>query len=140
LMVPLIEGPELRWPTWSLAMLSASAPMLAVFYLHQRWKSARRMKPLLDTNLFNDRAFLVGSLAVLVFWATNTPFGFSFTLLVQIGYGLSPLSSALCLACLGAAFGVTSLFAGRLARRGVRRTLIIGVVTAPAGLPRRVAA
>ena len=134
LMVPLIEGPELRWPTWSLAMLAASAPMLAVCYLHQRWKSARRIKPLLDTDLFNDRAFVMGTLAVLVFWATNTPFGFSFTLLVQIGYGLSPLSSALCLACLGAAFGVTSLFVGRLARRGVRRILIIGVVIDLAGM------
>jgi EmrB/QacA subfamily drug resistance transporter len=134
LMVPLIEGPELLWPAWSLAMLAASAPMIAFFYLHQRWKSARRMKPLLDTDLFNDRAFLMGSLAVLVFWATNTPFGFSFTLLAQIGYGLSPMSSALCLAGLGAAFGVTSLFAGRLARKGVRRTLIIGVIVDLAGM------
>ena len=134
LMVPLIEGPELRWPTWSLAMLAASAPMLAVFYLQQHWKSARRMNPLLDTDLFNDRAFLVGSLAVLLFWATNTPFGFAFTLLAQIGYDLSPMSSALCLAGLGAAFGVTSLFAARLARRSVRRTLIIGVVVDLAGM------
>src|SRR5712671_804053 len=54
--------------------------------------------------------------------------------LAQIGYGLSPISSALCLAGLGAAFGVTSLFAGRLARRGVRRTLIIGVVVDLAGM------
>jgi MFS family permease len=133
-MIPLIEGPELGWPTWSLAMLAASAPMLAVFYLQQHWKSARRMNPLLDTDLFSDRAFLVGSLAVLLFWATNTPFGFAFTLLAQIGYGLSPMSSALCLAGLGAAFGVTSLFAARLARRSVRRTLIIGVVVDLAGM------
>ena len=83
--------------------------MLAVFYLHQRWKSARRMKPLLDTDLFDDRAFLVGSLAVRAFWATNTPFGYCrLPWLAQIGYGLSPMSSALCLASLGAAFGVTS--------------------------------
>jgi MFS family permease len=44
------------------------------------------------------------------------------------------MSAALYLASLGAAFGVTSLFAGRLARRGVRRTLITGVVVDLAGM------
>jgi EmrB/QacA subfamily drug resistance transporter len=134
LMVPLIEGPELGWPVWSIAMLSASPAMLFLFYLHQRWKSARRVKPLLETDLFHDRAFFVGSLAVLVFWATNTPFALSFTLLAQIGYGLSPRSSSLYLASLGAAFGVTSMFAGRLARNGVRRVLIAGVIVDLAGM------
>jgi MFS family permease len=139
LMVPLIEGPELGWPVWSIAILAASPAVLTLFYLHQRWKSARRMKPLLDTDLFHDRAFFVGSLAVLVFWATNTPFGFSFTLLAQIGYGLSPMSSALYLAGLGAAFGVTSVFAGRLARSGVRRVLITGVIVDLVGMLLRLA-
>jgi len=44
------------------------------------------------------------------------------------------MSSALYLAGLGAAFGVTSLFAGRLARSGVRRTLLIGAVVDLAGM------
>jgi hypothetical protein len=87
LMLPLIEGPQLGWPAWSIAMLVASPAMLAAFYLHQRWKSVRRMRPLLDTDLVHDRAFSVGSLLVLVFWATTTPFAFSFTLLAQMGYG-----------------------------------------------------
>jgi EmrB/QacA subfamily drug resistance transporter len=134
LMLPLIEGTERGWPAWSIAMLVASPAMLAAFYLHQRWKSVRRMRPLLDTDLFHDRAFSVGSLTVLAFWATNTPFAFSFTLLAQMGYGQSPMSSALYLASLGASFGVTSLFAGRLARRGVRRVLITGVIVDLAGM------
>jgi len=134
LMLPLIEGPELGWPAWSIAALVASPAMLAAFYLHQRWKSVRRMRPLLDIDLFHDRAFSVGSLSVLVFWATNTPFAFSFTLLAQMGYGQSPMSSALYLASLGASFGVTSLFAGRLARGGVRRVLITGVIVDLAGM------
>jgi EmrB/QacA subfamily drug resistance transporter len=134
LMLPLIEGTERGWPAWSIAMLVASPAMLAAFYLHQRWKSVRRMRPLLDTDLFHDRAFSVGSLTVLAFWATNTPFAFSFTLLAQMGYGQSPMSSALYLASLGASFGVTSLFAGGLARRGVRRVLITGVIVDLAGM------
>jgi MFS family permease len=134
LMLPLIEGPELRWPAWSIGMLVASPAMLTAFYLHQRWKSVRRMRPLLDTDLFHDRAFSVGALLVLIFWATNTPFAFSFTLLVQMGFGQSPMSSALYLASLGASFGVTSLFAGRLARGDVRRALIIGAIVDLAGM------
>jgi EmrB/QacA subfamily drug resistance transporter len=134
LMVPLIEGPELGWPGWSIAMLATSSAVLAVFYLHQRRKSARRTQPLLDTDLFRDRAFFVGALAVLVFWATNTPLAFSFTLLAQIGYGQSPISSSLYLASLRASFGVTSVFAGRLARNGVRWVLISGALVDLSGM------
>jgi EmrB/QacA subfamily drug resistance transporter len=134
LLLPLIEGPELGWPTWSITMLVASPIMLVAFYLHQRWKSIRGMRPLLDTDLFHDRAFSVGALLILIFWATNTPFSFSFTLLAQMGFGQSPMSSALYLASLGASFGVTSLFAGRVARLDVRRALIIGAMADLAGM------
>lgn len=134
LMFPLIEGPELGWPAWSIAMLAMSPIMLAAFYSHQRWKSVRQMMPLLDTDLFHDRAFSVGALLILIFWATNTPFSFSFTLLAQMGFGRTPMTSALYLASLGASFGVTSLFVGRVARGDVRRALIIGAMVDLTGM------
>jgi hypothetical protein len=51
-----------------------------------------------------------------------------------MGFGQSPMSSALYLASLGASFGVTSLFAGRFARGDVRRALMTGAVVDLAGM------
>jgi MFS family permease len=134
LMYPLIEGRGVGWPLWSVAMLGASPVVLAAFFLHQRWKTRRNLQPLLDTNLIFDRAFALGSLLILIFFATMTPLSFSFTLLAQMGYGQSPMISALDLACLASTAAVSSLFAGRLSRYGVRRVLIGGATFDLAGL------
>jgi EmrB/QacA subfamily drug resistance transporter len=134
LMYPLIEGRGAGWPLWSVVMLIASPVVLAAFFLHQRWKTRRDLQPLLDTNLPSDRAFALGSLLILIFFATMTPLSFSFTLLAQMGYDRSPMISALDLACLAAAAAVSSLFTGRLSRGGVRRVLIGGAVFDLVGL------
>jgi EmrB/QacA subfamily drug resistance transporter len=135
LMYPLIEGRSAGWPLWSVTMLVASPVVLAAFFLHQRWKTRHNQQPLLDTNLPSDRAFAFGALVILIFFATMTPLSFSFTLLEQMGYGRSPMTSALDLAWLGGPAAVSPLFAGRLIRAiGIRRVLIAGAAFDLAGL------
>jgi EmrB/QacA subfamily drug resistance transporter len=128
LMLPLVEGPERGWAGWPVAMLVASPVAFVGFYLHQRWKSQRGLSPLLETDLFSDRAFNVGALLILIFWGSTTPFSFSYVLLMQTGYGHSPLVTAASLAILGGAFGIVSLIAGRLASFGPRRIMMAGVL------------
>jgi MFS family permease len=72
LMLPLVEGPERGWAGWPIAMLVASPVAFVGFYLHQRWKSRRGLSPLLETDLFGDRAFNVGALLILFFWGSTT--------------------------------------------------------------------
>jgi MFS family permease len=121
LMLPLVAGPERGWTGWPVAMLIASPLAFLGFYRHQRRKSRRGLSPLLETDLFGDHAFNVGRLLILIFWGSTTPFSFSYMLLMQTGYGYSPLATAASLAILGGAFGIVSPIAGRLASFGVRR-------------------
>ena len=135
LMYPLIEGRSAGWPLWSLAMLAASPVVLVVFFLHQRWKTRHDLQPLLDTNLLSDHAFALGALLILIFFATMTPLSFSFTLLEQMGFGRSPMTSALDLACLGGPAALSPLSTKRLIRAvGVRWVLVSGVAFDLAGL------
>lgn len=46
-------------------------------------------------SLFTGRSFSIGAAAVLAFSATMPPLYLAFTLLVQTGYGASPLTAAL---------------------------------------------
>jgi len=72
---------------------------------------------------------------ILVFFATMTPLSFSFTLLEQMGYGRSPVVSALDLAWLGGPAAASPLFARLLIRAvGVRRVLIAGAAFDLTGL------
>jgi EmrB/QacA subfamily drug resistance transporter len=134
LMLPLVEGPERGWAGWPVVMLVASPVAFVGFYLHQRWKSRRGLSPLLETDLFGDRAFNVGALLILIFWASTTPFSFSYVLLMQTGYGYSPLTTAANLAILGAAFGIVSPIASRLVPFGVRRIMMAGVLVDLTGM------
>jgi EmrB/QacA subfamily drug resistance transporter len=134
LMLPLVEGPERGWAGWPIATLAASPLALVGFYLHQRWKSRRGLSPLLETDLFGDRVFNVGALLILIFWGSTTPFSFSYVLLMQTGYGHSPLATAGSLAILGGAFGIVSPIAGRLTSFGVRRIMMAGVLVDLVGM------
>jgi EmrB/QacA subfamily drug resistance transporter len=135
LVYPLTEGRGAGWPLWSVGMLVASPVVLAAFFLHQHWKTRRGLQPLLDTNILSDRAFALGALLILAFFATMTPLSFSFTLLEQMGFGRSPMASALDLACLGGPAAVSPLFTRRLIRlAGVRGVLIGGAAFDLAGL------
>src|SRR5260370_24377544 len=113
-MLPLVGGPERGWTGWPVAMLLASPVAFMGLYLHQRWKSRRGHSPLLETDLFGDRAFNVGALLILIFWGSTTPFSFSYVLLMQTGYGYSPLATAGSLSILGGAFGIGSPVSRRL--------------------------
>lgn len=48
LVVPLIEGPALGWPAWSVLCLAAAPVLLVGFAAHQVWIGGRGVAPLLD--------------------------------------------------------------------------------------------
>lgn len=133
LLFPLIEGREAGWPSWSFAMLGASIVTLGLFTAHQHGKSNRKDAPLLDTELFRDRTFVVGLVVILLFYATIAPMILSFSYLVQVGFGGSPLASALYFSPLAITFAISSLVAGRLTRSGARRVLAVGATITSIG-------
>lgn len=133
LLYPLIDGREAGWPAWSLAMLAASVPVLALFALHQHRKSLREASPLLETSLFRNRAFAVGAMLVLIFYSTLNSFFLAFAFLVQLGLQRSALEAGSIVSILAITFMIASLAAGRLTAHGRRRVLIAGAIIALLG-------
>jgi EmrB/QacA subfamily drug resistance transporter len=133
LVFPLIEGQQDGWPAWSLAMLAASAIVLAAFITDQARKTARDRAPLLDTSLFAGKAFSAGTAAVFAFSATMPPLYLAFTVLAQSGYGASPLTAALYFAPLALTFSAVSFATSRLTRSGARPVLFAGALLNAAG-------
>jgi predicted MFS family arabinose efflux permease len=89
---PLVQGRELGWPAWSVALLVAAVPLLGAFALHQRFQARRGGEPLVPPDLVKR---LAGSQAVL--FCVNTGIGvfFVLTLHLQLGLGFSPWEAAL---------------------------------------------
>ena len=126
LLYPLVEGRDAGWPMWTLALLAASLPALAVFAAHQYRKSQRRDSPLLDTRLFLNRAVAVGSLAALVLYTALNSFYVFLAFLLQAGLKSSPFAAGLLITPLALAYVAASFVAGRLGPRASRRVLLVG--------------
>src|SRR5258705_12266106 len=73
-------------------------------------------------------------IASLTFPSTLGPVSFSYVLLMQTGYGYSPLATAGGLAILGGAFGIVLPGAGRLTSFGGRRIMMAGVLVGFVGM------
>jgi EmrB/QacA subfamily drug resistance transporter len=133
LLYPLVEGREAGWPAWCVRMLFVSVLVLIGFVVHQRWMTRRDASPLMDTDLYRNRAFTVGIIVVLVFFGAIGPMLLSLTYLLQLGFARSPLEAALDFSPMAVAFAITSFITGRLTNVSARAMLMGGAIAVAAG-------
>ncbi len=143
IVLPLVEGRNEGWPLWTFASLAAAIPLAAAFALRQRRLAATGGAPLVHPELFRERAFTVGVLASVVFYAGMASFFLVLAVYLQEGCGLSALDSGLVFTALAIGYLVASVGAEALAPRFGRQVLAAGGIvraTALTGLALTVAA
>ncbi|MEU8969194.1 MFS transporter [Streptomyces monashensis] len=133
IVVPLVQGREQGWPTWTWECLIAAVPLLAAFWWTQRRKAARDRSPLVHPSLFEDRAFGVGVVSLLVFFAAMASFFLVLALYLQEGRGLSALRSGLLFIPLGLGFFLGSAQSPKVAAKLGKQVLTIGALIQAVG-------
>lgn len=134
LVYPLAEGRDRGWPAWLLVMLVASVPLLAAFAAYEQRKTRRDDSPLVWMDLFRDRAFAVGLLLSMVFFAGLPPFFFTFTLYLQIGLGYTALGAGLTGFSFAVGSGLASSRSDKVARRLGNNVLKLGTAVLAVGM------
>ncbi|HSW74551.1 MAG TPA: MFS transporter [Candidatus Saccharimonadales bacterium] len=135
LVFPLIEGRDLNWPVWSLILLAASIPALAVFGWYERRKDMRDKSALIVPALFRIRTFISGLGLNVIVESVMIGYFLTFGLSLQIGLGYSPIKAAL--TGIATALGITIGFVGlgqKLITKIGRYTIIVGAILFAAGL------
>ena len=127
-VLPLIEGRRQGWPAWTFACLAAAIPLALAFALRQRRLAATGGSPLVHPDLFRERAFTVGVLTSVVFYAGMASFFLVLAVYLQEGCGLSALDSGLVFTALAAGYLLASAGAEALAPRFGRQVLAAGGV------------
>ncbi|OJU80879.1 MAG: MFS transporter [Solirubrobacterales bacterium 70-9] len=143
IVLPLVEGRNEGWPPWTFASFAGAVPLALAFALRQRRLAAAGDAPLVHPELFRERAFTVGVLTSVVFYAGMASFFLVLAIYLQEGCGLSALDSGLVFTALAAGYLVASAGAEVLAPRFGRQVLAAGGVvraTALTGLALTVAA
>jgi MFS family permease len=133
IVLPLVEGRQHGWPTWTWLSLASAPLLLASFVAHQRRRNRRGQAPLLDIALFRHRSFSAGLLTQLCFWAGQASFFVVLALYLQDGRGLRPLPAGLMFTILATAYVVASSLAPTLAARRGRGVIAGGALVLAAG-------
>jgi MFS family permease len=132
-VLPLVEGRQHGWPTWTWLSLVAAPVILLAFAAHQRRIAAGGGAPLLQPRLFRERTFSAGLLAQLVFWCGQASFFLVLALYLQQGRKLSALNAGLVFTILAVAYLAASIGAPALAERYGRRVLAVGALVLATG-------
>jgi EmrB/QacA subfamily drug resistance transporter len=104
LILPLIQGYSLGWPTWTFAMLVAAVPASVIFIYYELRRSKRIGSALIVPALFRQRTFVSGISLNLLLQVAMVGFFLTFTLCLQEGLGFDALKAAL--TALPVAFGI----------------------------------
>ncbi|MGE8427680.1 MFS transporter [Sphingobacterium paramultivorum] len=68
IIFPLIMGPDLKWPLWSLLVLGTTLVFVLLFLKKQRKLEKMGYPSVLNFTLFNNRVFNLGLLAALAYY------------------------------------------------------------------------
>ncbi len=122
---PIIEGRALDWPAWSFAMMVAGLALLALFYFWQKRRARAGQPQLLNFDLLSNRDYMFGAFIVTVFASGVPGFFLVISLLLQSGFGFSPLQSGLTNLPFSAGVLIASFIVARLGAHYLRSRLAV---------------
>ncbi|MEO8757626.1 MAG: DHA2 family efflux MFS transporter permease subunit [Devosia sp.] len=125
LVYPLIEGRTYGWPAWTWGMIAASAVGIALFVLWER-RQARLDRPqLLNFSLISNSNFLLGALITTIFASGIPGFFMVISIMLQVGFGFTPIESGLINTPFSVGVLLISLIAGRFGSAYLRTRVAI---------------
>ena len=134
LVYPLIEGRGYGWPLWCWALMLASAVGLVLFVLWERRMARLNQPQLLSYSLIANRNFALGALVTTIFASGIPAFFMVISLMLQVGYGLTPIESGLTNTPFSVGVLLVSLIAGRFGSHYLRVRVALACAMLVAGI------
>ncbi|MBM7415221.1 MULTISPECIES: MFS transporter [Nocardiaceae] len=134
ILVPLIEGQDTGWPTWTYVTLGAGIVLIGLFGAWEVRYSRAGRTPLVPPRLFTRPAFTGGVILALVYFAAFTSIFFTISILWQTGLGNSALASGVVSIPFAIGSIISSSQSNRLAERLGRNVLVLGTALVTLGL------
>ena len=133
LLLPLVEGQQVRWAMWTLVSLVAGVAVLIALWRWEISVQRRGREPLLDPRLLRRPAFTVGTVLALIYFAALTSIFFALSLLWQEGLGRDALDTGLVITPFAVGNIASAANSHRIAERLGRGVLLLGTGLATVG-------
>ncbi|WP_409527874.1 MFS transporter [Rhizobium sp.] len=133
LISPLIEGREQGWPNWSILMLSASLPLLLLFWRYEQKVGAAGGDPIVEPRLLQVPGLKRGLFSALFFYAFAA-FWLTFSVYQQGGLGRTPFEAGVAILPATVGFVLGPFASGSILRVFGRYSAAAGMTLEAAGL------
>jgi EmrB/QacA subfamily drug resistance transporter len=133
-LYPMIQGRESGWPLWAIACLAAFLPVLYLFVQYEKRVTARGGSPLVELDLFEDRAFVTGLFSGMCFFSSAAAFFLISTVFLQRGLGYTPREAGLTFGWFAIAFLGSSLASVKIQPKLGSRIINLGAALMISGL------
>lgn len=134
MVFPLVEGRSYGWPAWAWGLMAASIVLAAIFVWWEKRRADANEPQLLNFSLVSNGNFLLGMLITTIF-ASGIPAMFMvISLLLQAGYGFTPLESGLTNTPFSVGVLAVSLLSGRFGTNYLRTRLAAGAILLVVGI------
>ncbi|MBU2958756.1 MFS transporter [Paracoccus sp. 1_MG-2023] len=125
-VLPVVEGPLLGWPSWTIAALALTLPVAALFLRRQASLERQGREQLLPVMLLKDRGFLSGILIVMLHFSAIPGMFLVYAIYLQTGFDFTPLQSGLATAPFPLGVMTGSYITGRFGTRWIPGRIALG--------------
>ncbi|OIV37273.1 hypothetical protein BIV57_11865 [Mangrovactinospora gilvigrisea] len=133
LTLPLVQGPGLHWPLWCWLTLTASLLLLATFTHHQHRRTANGKAPLLNLDVFRQRGYPTGVLAVMIMYGTSGALGVVLVQYLQQHRHMTAAAAGAVFILINGGYWATNSAVARLLRRYGRTLPLTGAAIITGG-------
>ena len=122
---PMTHGREAGWPVWTFAMFALAVPVFALFVATERRVERGGGHPLVDLQLFRNRAFALGLVLAFLFYC-NSAFFLTYGIFLQTGLHWTPLASGIAIMPFALGFVIGPLTSPAVVKRIGAHVLTVG--------------
>ncbi|SEF06204.1 drug resistance transporter, EmrB/QacA subfamily [Burkholderia sp. WP9] len=125
IIYPMTHGREAGWPAWTFVMFALAVPAFALFVVAERRVERGGGHPLVDLQLFRNRAFALGLVLAFLFYC-NSAFFLTYGIFLQTGLHWTPLASGIAIMPFAIGFVVGPLTSPAVVKRIGGHVLTLG--------------
>ncbi|WP_212004800.1 MFS transporter [Chitinophaga sp. HK235] len=128
LVFPVIQGRELGWPAWSIAMLLAAIILFFLFSRDQQKKLAQGKEPLINARLFHYKDFRIGLYASIFYFLVQESYFLITGVFFQDGLGIPSYTTGTYFVFQGIGYVIASILSVKLIQSYGKKVLVAGVL------------
>lgn len=134
LICPLILGPELGWPIWSIVLLGLSLVFLYGFLRQQKKQYLNDRPALINFSLFDNKVFNLGLAAAFAYYMVQDAYFIINSNYLQLYKGFTPTMTGIAFTYQGIGYVIASIAVSRFIQNNGKAIILYGLSIMLTGL------